>query len=148
MAFAFTFTFTSLSSYTYIPFVFLLLRLTIKEMTVLLHDLWLSIEQYGDATRNWYGHRRYEASLARRVEGFTEELGIDDFFFFFFFFFVTENYTISTGVGRAMVVALSPIAAYGLEFVVCRHGSGGAFTGLARFVTSGHDGAIHKQYDP
>jgi hypothetical protein len=43
-------------------------------MTLLLHDLWLSIEQYGDATRNWYGHRRYEASLARRVEGFTEEL--------------------------------------------------------------------------
>ncbi|GAX26968.1 hypothetical protein FisN_9Lh272 [Fistulifera solaris] len=43
-------------------------------MTLLLYDLWLSIEQYGDTTRNWYNHRRYEASLARRVEGFTEEL--------------------------------------------------------------------------
>lgn len=43
-----------------------------------LQDLCLSLEHYLDATRNWERHRRYEASLARRVEGFTEQLGDND----------------------------------------------------------------------
>jgi hypothetical protein len=35
-------------------------------------DLWLSIERYLDSARNWNLYRRYEASLATRVEGFSE----------------------------------------------------------------------------
>ena len=38
-------------------------------------DLFLTIEQFLDTTRNWNLSRRYTASLAERTEGFTEKFG-------------------------------------------------------------------------
>lgn len=64
-------------SFDFIPYSFTCYYCHFSGMTTSVTDLWLSIEHYGDSTRNWHGQRRYEASLAKRVEGFTEHLSTD-----------------------------------------------------------------------